>query len=280
MKRVRVEAYAKINLGLRVLARRPDGYHEIDTVYQSVDLADHISFELRETPRISLEVHPPSEPDTAPEENLAYRAAQLLRARVGFKPGVHIRLTKRIPIGAGLGGGSSDAAATLSGLSALLDLDMSVEALQQMALKLGCDVPFFFEGGRRRARGLGERIEATPDGTIPPHVVLIVPPFRLSTRRVYEALDQGKRKSLPRSSAVYPNDLEPVALDLRPELRRYRAFLERAAVPFGMSGSGPAFYALLHDRGAAERLSRALRSELSGRTFQCRTSGSGFRFLS
>jgi 4-diphosphocytidyl-2-C-methyl-D-erythritol kinase len=161
MRALRLRAHAKINWTLEVLGKRSDGYHEVRTIMQTIDLADTIT--LRDADDISLSITGGNgalagEPV---EENLAYRAALLLRGE--SKRGVHIELEKRIPIAMGLGGGSSDAAAVLRGLRVLWALDISDEKLASLAAELGSDVPFFLHGGRAIASGRGEEIESLPD---------------------------------------------------------------------------------------------------------------------
>jgi len=270
-----IEAYAKINLGLRVLGLRPDGYHEIDTVLLSVDLADRLVIEARPDGEITLDVTSKLGSVIPIEENLVLRAARLLKERVGFGEGVRIRLEKRIPPGAGLGGGSSDAAAALAGLNLLLDLGLSCEELMRLGSELGSDVPFFLLGGRCRARGRGELLEKLPDigGST---FVLLIPPYSLSTQKVYEAADRLRRGAL---SSPYPNDLEAAALTLLPELKIHREFLARRGVSFGLSGSGPTYYAHFEDEAQARRLSREAEAELGCRVELCRPTRVGHKIL-
>lgn len=291
--RVRIRAYAKINLGLKVLGRREDGYHEIQTVMQSISLADELLLEPGGR-GLALEVEP--ELGLPAEENLVYRAARLILDRAGCSEGVHIRLLKRIPVGAGLGGASSDGAATLLGLNELFRLGFGKEELKALGSELGSDVPFFFEGGLCRAEGRGEALTRLPPPLLGSFIVLLKPPCSLRTADVYAEFDRtGKIPSIegPKfriglgydlmHAAIRPrwgrpfqrysvdpakvgrgkldydyeldltNDLEPAARRLCPELERYRSFLERweaRAAPksrpffFGMSGSGPTYYAI------------------------------------
>ena len=276
MRSLHIRAYAKINLGLRVLGKRPDGYHEIDTILQSMDLADELVLEPRSDGQITLTM----EPDWGipAEENLAMRAAHLLRERVGFKQGIHIHLSKKIPVGAGLGGGSSDAAAVLAGLDQLVDLKLSKDGLKALGAELGSDVPFFFEGERCRARGRGEILSKLSDLPTSSVIVLLIAPFSLSTKDVYAAFDQLD-PVIEFLSAPYPNDLEVAALKIRPELRVYRSFLECASVPFGLSGSGPTYYALFGDERAAHVFSQRAESTLSCQTILCKPTPVGYETL-
>ncbi len=238
---MKLRAYAKVNLGLRVLGRREDGYHEIQSLMQTIDLADELVLERGEG-GIELDVEPPL--GLSPQENLVYRAVELIFN--SHPPNLRLKLTKKIPVGTGLGGGSSDAAATLAGLTRLLGLKLSRERLAALAAELGSDVPFFLEGGSCLVSGRGEILKKLPP--LPRyHLVLLVPPFSLSTAAVYRELDRlagadgGTDEEDPR---VLRNDLEPAALQLRPELARYRSLLKESGPDFlGMSGSGPSWFA-------------------------------------
>lgn len=273
---MRIRAYAKINLGLRVLRRRADGYHEIRSLLQSIALADELSLEeraggieLQDEPRLAI---PPS-------ENLVHRAAELLCKRAGPAPGLRIELMKRIPMGAGLGGGSSDAAATLVAVNELFGLDLRREELRRLALELGSDVPFFLEGGTCLVSGRGERVRRLPP--LPPyHLVLLIPPFPLSTAEVYDALDRmgdEGEKPFEEGPQLLRNDLERAAVALHPEIQDYRDFLREAAPDFfGMSGSGPTWFAGFSDREraaafaakAASLPGRALLTETAERSYE------------
>lgn len=245
-----INACAKINLGLRVLGKRSDGYHEIETLFQSIDLHDTLTLELTESAEISLEI---SSPWALPkgQENLVYRAAELIRARFGIADGVHVRLEKRIPVGAGLGGGSSDAAATLVGLNELFRLALNSAKLQELALQLGSDVPYFFVGGLCRGRGRGELLEKLPERLADHIFVLTMPPrSALSTAEVYRHYDELCRQGWqPPPARLYEdidcaNDLEDAALALCPALHALRKLLKELEPElWGMSGSGPTYYA-------------------------------------
>jgi 4-diphosphocytidyl-2-C-methyl-D-erythritol kinase len=272
MRSLHIRAYAKINLGLKIMGKRPDGYHEIDTTFQSIDLADELRLELRSDGEIVLTMEP--ELGIPAEQNLALQAARLLREQTQFEEGIYIHLSKKIPPGAGLGGGSSDAAAVLAGLNQLCELRLSKEELKALGAELGSDVPFFFEGGRCRGRGLGEILEKLSEDPALEGIGLLLPPFSLSAREVYEAYD---RLLPPTPSSPYPNDLEAVALSLRPELRAYRAFLERSSVRFGMSGSGPTFYALIQEPD--EQIVHSAQTVLSCEVYMCKPVFSGHEIV-
>jgi 4-diphosphocytidyl-2-C-methyl-D-erythritol kinase len=273
VKRVTLESFAKVNRSLRVLGKRPDGYHEIDTIFQTVDLSDRIDFLEGEEDggEITLTIEGADLP--ADDSNLILRAAAALANRTGARRGARIHLSKRILIGGGLGGGSSNAASTLLGLSALWNLRLSDADLQALAASLGSDVPFFLLGGRARGTGRGEILEPLPDGP-EEWLVLVFPGFSLSTAVVYGALaapaltDSAAATNLRGSdSGGGPdrNDLEPAAESLRGELRRFRAaLLDSGATSARLSGSGSTVFGLFGEeesaRCAIERLA-GLRKE-------------------
>ncbi|MEO8586737.1 MAG: 4-(cytidine 5'-diphospho)-2-C-methyl-D-erythritol kinase [Acidobacteriota bacterium] len=267
MKRVTLESFAKVNRSLRVLGKRADGYHEIDTIFQTVDLSDRMDFSQGEedSGEVSLTIEGLSLPVT--EENLILRAAAALRERCGTRRGAHIHLSKKIPIGGGLGGGSSNAAATLIGLSFLWSLPLSDADLQSIAASLGSDVPFFLVGGRARGTGRGEILEPLPDGP-EEWLVLVFPPFPLSTAMVYGALAAPALTDLATGTNLRGsdsgggpdrNDLEPAAESLRGELRRFRAALsDSGATSARLSGSGSTVFGLFGNEESARRATERL----------------------
>ena len=253
------EAFAKVNRSLVVLGKRSDGFHELDTVFQAVGLTDRLTFE--ESDLLTLDVDDPSIPSGA--ENLVLRAARALAEAAGVRPRAHIMLEKRIPSGGGLGGGSSDAAVTLFGLSALWELELPLEVLSRVGGELGSDVPFFLHGGTARGLGRGERI--TPLEDLPPEaVVLVMPPFPVSTPAVFRRLeapawDECGAGDLHSCGAPDRNDLEPAAEALFPALREVREALERAgATRARLSGSGSTVFGLFPDVPAAADAARRL----------------------
>ena len=260
MKQLTLESFAKVNRSLRVLGKRSDGHHEIDTIFQTVDLSEKIDFLERKDDRLVLTIEGADLPAT--EENLVIRAARALVAQTGVIRGADIHLSKKIPIGGGLGGGSSNAAATLLGLSYLWNLTLSEADLKPIAASLGSDVPFFLVGGRARGTGRGEILEPLPDGP-EEWLVLVFPPFPLSTAMVYGALaapaltDSASGINLRGSdSGGGPdrNDLEPAAESLRGELRRIRAALsDSGATTARLSGSGSTVFGLFGNEESARR---------------------------
>lgn len=251
-------AFAKINLSLVVLGRRPDGYHELDTLFQTVDLSDRLTFEPSEDLRLSCT--DPTLP--AGEGNLVLRAGEALRRRFQVGRGAKISLEKNIPHGAGLGGGSSDAAVTLMALAFLWGLPATAADLHELALALGSDVPYFLIGGRARGRGRGELLNPLPDEP-ERGVVLLIPPFPLSTPEVFRALGAPSLTVPPENRNLrvpdpgeFPdrNDLEPAAESLRGEVRRLREALEGAGARVArLSGSGSTVFGLFDDLSAARQ---------------------------
>jgi 4-diphosphocytidyl-2-C-methyl-D-erythritol kinase len=268
---IEVEAPAKLNLFLEILGKRPDGYHELETVMVAVDLRDTLRLFDDPSGRISLECDDPTLPTD--EDNLVVRAALRLKDRAGTKQGVRIELKKLIPAQAGLAGGSSDAAATLVGLDRLWGLALGVEALDELASGLGSDVNFFLHGPAAVCRGRGERVEPI-NLKAPLHFVLVCPPVGVSTADVYRALVPPPRPrpmggivaalagGKPADLAEHLfNRLQPIAESIRPELARVRkALADLGPLLDGhlMSGSGSAFFGLCRDNDAAREAANRL----------------------
>jgi len=257
--RLVAEAFAKVNRSLVVLGKRPDGFHELDTVFQAVGLSDRLTFET--SVGLSLEVDDPSIPSGA--ENLVLRAARALAASAGVPARAAITLEKRIPSGGGLGGGSSDAAVALLGLSALWGLDLPVGGLAEIGASVGSDVPFFLYGGTARGLGRGERIAPLPD--LPSAgVVLVMPPFPVATPAVFGRLgapawDGRSGEEADAAGAPDRNDLEPAAEALFPALREVREALAAAgAEQARLSGSGSTVFGLFPDLATASEAARRL----------------------
>ncbi len=261
-------ARAKVNLGLAVTGRRPDGYHELHTIFATLNLADRVAL-TKKAAGIQLSL---SGPYPLPEgrDNLAYRAAEAYLAAAGGPGGVAIQLIKAIPPGAGLGGGSADAAAVLRGLARLYPAPVDLAALAQ---KLGADVPFLLKGGLAEARGVGEEIR--PLTPLRAHLVLIKPPVQAPTARVYAALgpeDFGLELDvaaiLAALKAGHPppwrNDLEKAAFRLFPELAELKRRLTERGHAALMSGSGSAFLIPVRGRDEANALAEELRKRFPG----------------
>lgn len=233
---LRLLSPAKVNLRLKVLGKRADGYHEIDTILQSIDLCDEITVALSGS---SLRLYAPPHLPSG-EGNLCYRAAQAFFARLGSAHQATLWLTKRIPVQAGLGGGSSNAALVLLGLNQLHQNPLNTDDLRLLAAGLGSDVPFFLTGGTARARGRGEQIEALPDAR--QWWLRIIKPYRgLSTREVYAAWRPHKSDETTLPDDTYFNDLEQPAWELMPPLVDiYRMLMADGAERVLLCGSGSA----------------------------------------
>ncbi len=269
-----VRAPAKVNLFLEILARRPDGYHEIATLMAAVSLYDTLEFKEDVSGAVRLQCDMP-ELSTGPD-NLVCQAAALLRRHAGCTKGAAIRLTKRIPQAAGLAGGSTDAAATLHGLNRLWRLGLGDADLARLGAELGSDVPFFFATPAAWCTGRGEVIEPAPVGR-PLDLVLACPAFGLATADVYRALTVPAEPvggaAIRDALAVgdvnevgrrLHNRLQEPAFRLRPELPEMLDRL-REQRPAGqmMSGSGSALFALCRDAGEADHLARRLRGQMN-----------------
>ena len=265
---MQVRCPAKVNLYLRVVGRRPDGYHEVVTVMQPLTLADTLTVTLAGA-GISLRCDRPDLPQG--EENLVWRAARQFQEETGLTPAVRLRLSKRIPVAAGLGGGSSDAAGTLLALNELAGKPLSPDQLHHLASRLGADVPFFL--AREPAVGRGTGTQLSPVTLLPYWYLLVNPGVPLSTRWVYENLDLAGLQGQPATEAWDPehpetwvgNDLGTVALKRFPELAELLADLSDAgAWCQGISGSGPTLFGLFPTQEAAHQAGLRLRRTFRG----------------
>ena len=266
-----LKAYAKINLGLRVLYKRPDGFHELRTVFQTISLADRIDVKFLRTrsTRIAIE-GTPEIPD-----NLVERATRLVLGELQIHAEVGFEIRKNIPMGAGLGGGSSNAAAVLLSLPALAGKRIPVDRLATMAAQLGSDVPFFLYGGRALGLGRGEELYPLP-ATGAGRGILVAPAIHSSTAEAYRDLSanltsvglQNKLGTFQQEiwgggTGPAVNDFEDVVFGRHPELRGFRDRLARlGAKPAGMTGSGSSIFGLFEDRTKQDRAYRTLRKEL------------------
>ncbi|MBI2296969.1 MAG: 4-(cytidine 5'-diphospho)-2-C-methyl-D-erythritol kinase [Betaproteobacteria bacterium] len=245
-------APAKLNLMLRVVGRRADGYHLLQTVLRFIDYADTLHYRVREDGVIARVNDVAGVPA---EDDLAVRAARLLKSAAGTRLGAEITLEKRLPLGSGLGGGSSDAATTLLALNRLWGADLPRERLLAIALELGADVPVFVWGENALAEGVGERL--TPVELPPAWYLVLVPPVAVPTARIF-AHPELKRDSNPiriqRFSAEQAgNDLEPIVCREYPEVARHLDWLRRAA-PAWVTGSGACVFAAFPAERAAREV--------------------------
>ena len=277
-----LHSFAKINLSIHLLGKRPDGYHEIVTLMETVDLADDVEVSGQEG-GTTVTCSDPAVP--VDERNLAHRAADLVRDRYGLEGrGVRVHIEKRIPVAAGLAGGSGNAAAMLHGLNALWSLGLGEEDLMGLAAELGSDVPFCLYGGVAVASGRGEKV-AWLDAAGSRHYVLVCPPLEVASGWAYgrsklELTKDGSCINLvssvmqagdvDRLASCLHNDLEPAVRAAFPEIERARGLLADAGLKgVLMSGSGPAVFGLASGRAAAERIACDLkgRVEPSWRVF-------------
>jgi 4-diphosphocytidyl-2-C-methyl-D-erythritol kinase len=260
-------APAKVNLTLRVLGKRTDGYHDILSLMQRISLCDEMLFSPRDS---GVVVRCPDSSLPEDEGNIAYRAAAAFISRTKFLPGVEIAIRKKIPIAAGLGGGSSNAAATLMTLNEIAGYPLTREELMRMGTELGADVPFFIFGDTAWASGIGDLLTAA--APLPRlRFVLVNPGFTVSTKMVYQSLNLGLtnpsiRYSIPRFSTVedlicgLTNDLEKVTVRRHPVLDRIKnLLLENGARGALMSGSGPTVFGIFTDEASALQAEKNLR---------------------
>jgi 4-diphosphocytidyl-2-C-methyl-D-erythritol kinase len=252
---IRVKAFAKLNLSLRILGVRPDGYHELRTVFQSIALHDLLSFRSVKGEDGELRIQcddPACPPDRT---NLVWVAAERLWAAAGRRrpmPAVSVRIVKRIPIEAGLGGGSSDAAAAVRALSALWRVKLSSDRMMRLAAELGADVPFFLHGGT--VLGIERGDVLIPQHDVPrAWVVVVVPGFGVKTADAYGWFDHRRG-----GGPALANDLEQPVAAHYPEIARLVQDLRDDATQAGMSGSGSAVYGLFARRTAADQAARRL----------------------
>ena len=266
MYEMRLRAYAKVNLGLDVLRRREDGYHEVKMVMQTVGIYDSIHLKKLKSPGIRVATNLFYLPDN--ENNLVYKAAKLLIDEFGLPGGIFIDLQKRIPVAAGMAGGSSDAAAVLYGMNRMYHLKLSKKELMQRGVKLGADVPYCIMRGTALAEGIGERFSPLPP--VPNcHVLVAKPPVSVSTKFVYENLKlDGSLKhpdvdlviegirggDLHKVASHMGNVLESVTVPHYPVIAQIKEdMMQAGALQAMMSGSGPTVFALFEDEGLAKQ---------------------------
>lgn len=260
---------AKINLHLRVLGKREDGYHDIATLMQRISLYDEIEFSPREK---GIVVKCPGTPLPENEDNIAYKAAKSLFSQASCHSGIEITIRKKIPIAAGLGGGSSNAATTLITLNDLMKFNYSTENLMKIGAKLGADIPFFVFGKTAWAFGIGDRLQAAKN--IPQlWFVLVNPRFDISTKMIYESLNLRLTNTTEKFSIhgfstiddiareLY-NDLEKVTLNLHPILKELKELLlSCGALGSLMSGSGPTVFGIFADKKGALKAEEKLKAK-------------------
>ncbi len=271
---ISLKAPAKVNLFLEILGKRDDGYHEIETIMQEIDLADSLQFEETQE-GVTLECNDKNIP--ANQDNLVCKAANLILEECGIKKGVLINLEKNIPVGAGLGGGSSDAATTLKALNSLWKVGLNNEELMEFAAKLGSDIPFFINGKTALCRGRGELITPVEVRNRMDYIILF-PRVHISTETIYKNLkidltkkrkdvsfflDALKYSEVAGISKLLFNRLEEIIFATYPDLLQVKSTLESFGFcGLSISGSGSAFFGLCNDRHQAEVIKSKI--ELSG----------------
>ncbi len=281
-KSLTLKSYAKINFNLKVLGRRPDGYHEIDSLIQNISLHDEIT--LTETNQgIAVSCLYLGVPQG--KENIAYKAAEVFLNTTGIDKGVDVSIEKKIPVASGLGGGSSNAAAVIIGLDQMFGTNMGRMKMLGLAESVGSDVPFFIEGGTVHVRGRGEIIEKlspSPETWI----VVVVPSYEVRAKFAYDEFDKIlafrlRRKEAPKlssveisswaTSSILHNDLEEAVSAKHKEITKIKErLLSLGATGAAMSGSGPAVFGLAQDEAQAKSISERLKKDYP-RTFLVKT---------
>jgi 4-diphosphocytidyl-2-C-methyl-D-erythritol kinase len=268
---VRLRAFAKVNLCLHVVGKRPDGYHELRTIFQAISLHDTLDISIERSSTLSVQFMTCNVPELQSQENLVMRAIRAISPEIGFYGHVSVHLEKRIPVARGLGGGSSDAAAALIGMLRLTNMELPLPRLMEIAAGLGADVPFFLFGGRALAVNRGDEIYPLDDGLRRTIVVVSPKDIGVSTKEAYEWLaPELTRLSKPnriwgfcalcwsRQGAGVSNDFEGPVFSRHPRLREIRdALLERGAAEAALAGSGSAVFGVFRNPAQARRTARA-----------------------
>jgi 4-diphosphocytidyl-2-C-methyl-D-erythritol kinase len=284
---INLPAFAKINLNLRVIGTRADGYHDLDTIFQTISLHDTIKVTATDGPEIVLSCDDRRLPTDG--HNLIVRAAKALRNRFATDIGARIRLEKRIPMQAGLGGGSADAAITLLALAHSWELKATKQDLIEIASNLGADVPFFLVGGTAQGTGIGDVLVPLPDAT-QKFLLIVKPNARISTAEAYKRLDERSlttrnSKSILSSSQrtevfenagfeALHNDFEAMVFELEPEILRAKSALMSVGAQAAMlAGSGSAVFGIFDSEDAQRRAIQAIELETGWRVFPCKTVG-------
>lgn len=274
MEKIELKALGKINLGLDILGRRPNGYHDVRMVMQTVYLYDKVTLEKKESPGIEIVTNLSFLPVN--ENNIAYKAAQMLMEEFHLPGGVKIELEKHIPVAAGMAGGSSNAAAVLFGMNRMFSLGLSEEELKERGVKLGADVPYCIMRGTVLAEGIGEIL--TPLPPMPKCYILIAkPPLSASTKAVYEKIDEKgisrhpdidgilaglEKGDIHQIAGSMGNVLEQVMLEDYPVLARIQETMkEKGALGAMMSGSGPTVFGIFESRSRAKGAAAALKEK-------------------
>ena len=275
MDKIQLKALAKINLGLDVLRRREDGYHEVKMIMQTIGLHDDLEIRKTKTPGIQVKTNLYYLPTN--ENNLVYKAAKLLMDEFQIRDGVSIQLKKRIPVAAGMAGGSSDGAAVLWGINQMYGLGLSMQALMERGVRLGADVPYCIQRGTALAEGIGEKLSVLP--SMPKCTILIAKPgISVSTKFVYENLHANdlkpeqhpdvdsmieamRQKDLGLLCSRMGNVLETVTIPAYPVINEIkRTMMDNGAIGSMMSGSGPTVFGIFDSPVAAKQAMKAVRA--------------------
>ena len=282
---MRLRAMAKINLGLDIIGKREDGYHEVRMIMQTIRMYDVLEIRKKSSPGIFLSTNLPYIP--CDERNLVYKAAKILMDEFHVEEGLSMKLTKSVPVAAGMAGGSSDAAAAFVGVNRLFHMGLSEEELMKGAVQVGADVPYCVMRGTALAEGIGEKLTRLPD--LPDCYILIGKPgINVSTRTAYENLDLNeirrrpdidgmirdiKNKDLYSMTGKMENVFEPGIMAKYPVIREIRDLMEKqGALKAMMSGSGPTVFGIFDDAGKMQNAARALKkSGLAKTVFATRT---------
>ena len=275
MDKIQLKALAKINLGLDVLRRREDGYHEVKMIMQTIGLHDDLEIRKTKTPGIQVKTNLYYLPNN--ENNLVYNAAKLLMDEFQIQDGVSIQLKKRIPVAAGMAGGSSDGAAVLWGINQMYGLGLSMQALMERGVRLGADVPYCIQRGTALAEGIGEKLSVLPP--MPKCTILIAKPgISVSTKFVYENLHANdlkpeqhpdvdsmieamRQKDLGLLCSRMGNVLETVTIPAYPVINEIkRTMMDNGAIGSMMSGSGPTVFGIFDSPVAAKQAMKAVRA--------------------
>lgn len=270
---MKYKALAKINLGLDVVRKREDGYHEVRMIMQNIGICDELDMRVTETPGIVLETDRADLPTD--EGNLVYRAAKILMDEYGVAQGIHIFLKKQIPVAAGMAGGSSDAAAAMIGVNELFELGLTQQELMERAVQIGADVPYCLMGGTALAEGIGEVLSKLP--SMPECMILIAkPPINVSTKFVYGNLKANElekhpdidgmirdleEKNLDHMCQIMENVLETVTVPAYPIIDKIKQLMtDTGALGAMMSGSGPTVFGIFTDQEKAELAKAAVQN--------------------
>ncbi len=271
--KIELFAHGKVNLALDVLGRRPNGYHDVKMVMQSLQIYDKVKIE--KVPKQGIEVRTNLKDLPVDQNNLAYKAADMLVKEFGIKDGILIRLEKHIPVAAGMAGGSTDCAAVLVGMNEIFDLGLDEQGLRDRGVKLGADVPYCIMQGTVLAEGIGEELSRLP--AMPKcYVLLAKPPVGVSTKMVYEKLDAYDGYAHPNVDGVIEglteqdlkkitdnmgNVLEQVTVDVHPEITRIEELMkEQGALNAMMSGSGPTVFGIFDQKQTAKKAMQVMKA--------------------